>query len=233
MTVSAKPTKKVFNCPAKIAAAAQSFKKKRFLDVETILAEVKQQCAGSQNLDSVYYLLGSTYLITKKPDEARLEYQLLIRDFSSSPFADESRFRIGHTMMLAAPSFERAQDLTHDAIREFQSFLESYPQSPFADSAKIYLLECQEKIAYKEFMNARFYERINKYEAAIIYFKSFIETFPDSKYLPQARLHMAINFSKVNRASEAIVLLDELIVMGNKEIKAKALLEKAKLSKKR
>lgn len=201
---------RLYDCQGKLQTAIEKYEKRKFGDARTILDEVKLQCAGHQAMDSVLYYLGMTMLRTKKGDEARSEFQQLVRDYGTSPFYEEAQFRIGHSSLIGSNSFDRDQSGTKEAIRELSSFLDSYGESTFADSARAYLEEAREKLAKKQFMNARHYEKIDQYEAAVVYYKILVSEFPESKLIPDAKLAMAENLIKVNRLSEASDLLEEL-----------------------
>lgn len=222
-----------YDCSGKIARAVNRFHKNRFNDVKTILDQVKMHCSGHSSMDTALYYLGKANLKTKSPIQASLEFEVLLQDFPNSPFREEVHFLLGICSYEEALSYERDQSKTRDAIREFADFIDLFPQSPFADSAKQYLIECQERLVKKEFMNARFYEKVDQFEAAIVYFRIIIDEFPQSSYVPECKLSLARNLIKVSRPKEAAGVLDELLasdVDGEVKKRAELLLGKIKRS---
>jgi outer membrane protein assembly factor BamD len=201
----------LYNCSKKIQEAVQRFSKRRYGDVQVTLADVKFQCSGHDAMDTVVFYLGKSLMMLKRTEEAITEFEELVRDFPNSPFAGEARFRIGHCSLIGSGRYDRDQAGTRDAIRELTEFAEANPDSPFADSARAYVKECREKLARKEFMNARFYEKIDEYESAVVYYKVFLEEYADSKLIPEVKLSMAENLLKINRITEARETIDELV----------------------
>lgn len=220
---------KRYDCSGKITRAVARFHKKRYNEVKTILDQVKIHCSGHSAMDTALYYLGKANLKTKNPLQASLEFEVLLQDFPNSPFREETHFLIGLCSLEEALSFERDQSKTRDAMREFVDFLDLYPESSFADSAKRYLKVCEERLVKKEFMNARFYEKIDQFEAAIVYFRIIIDEFPQSSYIPECKLLLARNLIKVSRPKEATGVLDQLLssdVNGDVKKRARLLLDK-------
>jgi len=221
-----KKQSRLIDCSVKLKKVVAAYGKKHYGEVEIDLAEMKTSCSGHNAMDSIIYFLGMAYLLDKKPEEAKYEFQEIMRDFPKSPFFEEAHFRIGHCSHAAAPTYERDQADTREAIRQLNEFLDTYGDSRFADSARYYLAEANEKLAKKEFMSARFYEKISEFEAAIIYYKTVVSDFPGSKYVPEAKLQMAEDLVKVRRPAEAVQVLDEILsepAPDDIRIKAKAL----------
>lgn len=219
----AKKAGRPYKCGEKLTRVIKLYDRGKYNRAQSILSETKFECSGHQAMDSIIYYLGMTYLRGKRPRDARVEFQELIRDFPRSAFHEEAAFRIGQCSMMASESYERDQTETRDAIREFNDFLVANPQSPFADSAEVYLKQCREKLAKKKFMNARFYEKIDQHEAAVIYYRSLLEEFPNTSFVPEAKLNMARDLLRLERLSEAGELVDEILAKeGNDEIRERA-----------
>ena len=210
--VAQKKRAKKFNCDERIAKAIKRYKKRRYSEVKTILDEVKINCSGYSGMDTVLYYLGRANLNIKQPNQASMEFEVILQDFPHTALKEEVQFLLGYCSYKDSPSYEKDQAKTKDAIRELREFTENYPDSKYADSANIYLDICIDKLAKKEYVNAHFYERIDKYDAAIVYYKMVIKNFPASKYISDSRLSLARNLIKVNRPSEARGVLDDLLM---------------------
>lgn len=211
------------DCSQRVSKGLQSYNARKYSMAITRFEDARIQCSGSPIMDTVLFYLGMANVKSKKYIEARTEFQRLVQDFPGSPFFDEAKFRIGYAVFKQSSPTNRDQKETKEAIRLFDDFLEMYPKSPFADSVAFYRTEAYEKLAEKEFKNAQFYEKINEPEAAVIYYRAFIEKFMDSKQADQARFNAFSLLIKLDRFSEAEDMYHELLEKGkNKQLQKEA-----------
>jgi len=225
--------KKLVNCTKKIERAKESYNKHQFYKTKTALSEVKINCSGHSSMDTVLYMLSKANLETKQALEARLDLEVLIQDFPNSPFFEEAHFLLGYCSFKESESYERDQVKTREAIDEFKEFIVNFPASSFKDSAQHYINVCQEKLVKKEIMNARFYEKIDQFDAAIVYYKFIIKSFPYSKNITECRFALYRILMKTSRPGEAKTVLQGIISSQTDEeskTKANNLLNKLNLS---
>lgn len=200
-----------YDCNEKVLQAINNYNLKKYSKVKTTLEDVKIQCNGNPNMDSVHYYLGMSYLKTKMYIEARSELERIVSDFPDSPLFFEAKFRAAMSVYLLAHPANRDQKETVEAIELFKDILESYPTCPVADSVTYYLHLATEKMAEKEFNNARYYVKMSEYESAVVYFQSFITQYPDSKFIDDAKITTAELLLKLERTGEAKDALSDLV----------------------
>lgn len=206
-----------FDCRERVEEAIARYEKGRYNDVKTKLDEVRYQCGGHSVIDTVLYYLGMAHLRSKQALEAKGHFERLVQHYPNSVFAQEALFRIGHASYQESNPYNRDQTETRQAIRELRVFLETYPEGSLADSARVYLDKCNDKLAHKQFSSARFYHRIDEYEAAVVYYRTLIEEFPHSAYVGQSKLYMAQALVKINRSGEALSVVEDLLEGDYKE----------------
>jgi outer membrane assembly lipoprotein YfiO len=202
--------KQLYDCSGKVQQALNKYNKKKFSSAQYVLTDVVTKCPGHPAMDTVIYYLAKSWLGMKKPDEAKTEFDRLLQSFPNSAFSEEAHYLVGYSSYLASNPWYLDQASTKLAQQKLREFIETFPKSPFVDSAQFYIVQCQEKLAEKHLQAARFYEKINQYESAIVYYKSLAEDFPDSRFIDQAKLSMAEDLHKLNRISEADAILEEL-----------------------
>lgn len=225
--------KQRLDCSERITKALELYKNKKYASVVFRLEDARTQCSGSPVMDTVLYYLGMANLQDKKFIEARTEFQRLVQDFPGSPFFHEAKFRIGYAVYCQAHPINRDQKETHEAIRLFDNFIEVFPKSQFADSAQFYRTEAYEKLALKEFNNSAFYVMAKEPESAVVYYKTFISQFSDSRLVDQARFNIIDLLVKLNRTTEAVEVCDELLREGkNRDLQKAANLLTLKYRKK-
>jgi outer membrane assembly lipoprotein YfiO len=203
-------TKQLYDCSGKVRDAISKYNKKKFSSAQFILTDVITKCPGYSADDTATYYLAKSWLGLKKPEEAKTEFDRLLQTFPNSVYSEEAHYQTGYCAYLSSNPWYLDQASTKLAAQKLKEFIETFPKSPYADSAQFFIVQCQEKMAEKHLQAARFYEKINQYESAIVYYKSFAEDFPDSKFLDESKLSMAEDLHKLNRDSEANAILEEL-----------------------
>jgi outer membrane protein assembly factor BamD len=228
-SVDARRSKR-YDCSKKLAKAIQRYERGRYNDAKTILDDVQFQCGGHQVMDTALYYLGMALLRGNSPIDGKSAFRRLVSNYPDSPFAEESRFRMGQCSWRQSNTYDRDQTETKEAIRELRDFLEAYGGSTWADSARECLRECHDKLAQKEYANARFYHRIDKYDAAVVYYRAVIDDYPESSYAAESRLYLAQALHRINRTTEARdVIGDILDGPYEQEIKRRARLLQSRL----
>ena len=212
-----------YECSGRLAKAIQKYEARKYGSAKAILDDVKLQCAGNPVSDTAGYYCAMVLARMKMYAEARHEFTRFTQDFPRSPFLEEAQFRIGYCVFKSALSVDRDQTETREAERLFKDFLESYPSSNFADSARFYLKATVGKLAEKEFESAQFYQKIGEKEAAVVCYKVFINDYPASSYTTQVRLNLGQMLVELGRKAEAREVLDALVAEEkNSDIAKKA-----------
>ena len=215
--------KRKADCAERIEKSIGFYNAKKYSRAMVKLEDARMQCGGNPNMDTILYYLGMTDAKMKKFVEARTEFQRLVQDFPESPFYEEAKFRIGYVVYLQSNPTNLDQQETREAVRLLDDFIEMNPQSSFMDSARYYRTEAYEKLAKKEFDNAVFYERINEKEAAIVYYRTFLNQYIDSRLVDQVRINMVELLLKLGRESEAAEMCDDFLKNGkDKELRKRA-----------
>ncbi len=127
------------------------------------------------------------YLFEKEMfQEARDEFVKVVYDYSNSEWVKPAKYHIAlvDTARSAEPGYD--QKITQAAVRQFEQFVDTYPDAKLTQEAQEEILQLQEKEAESSFLIARFYEKQKKYDAAKIYYQSIIDQFPDTSWSTKA-----------------------------------------------
>ena len=199
------------NCSDKLHEAIVKFDTKHFASAQYLLTDISAKCPGGTNGDTILLYLGKSWLGMKKPDEAKTEFNRLMQSFPNSPLIEEAKYLAGYSAYRTANPETLDQTSTKEALQTLQNFVDRFPLSPFADSAKFYMRKCADKLIHKEFQTARFYETITQFESAVVYYRYIIDEYPNCTLIFQVKLLMAQDLLKLNRNEEANALLDDLL----------------------
>jgi outer membrane protein assembly factor BamD len=188
---------------------------------QTLLDEVTPYYRGTDRSQDVLIYLSRSYMGQKNYSSAAEYYQAYIRNYPKGRYIIEARFQAGHCYYLNAPDSRLDQAETKRAIELFTQFVELYPESPYAKQAYDEMNELYDRLAYKEYLNAKTYYNLgtylgNNYLSAEIIAKNALEKYPTNKYqeelnwlILQAKYQQVINSFDNRREERARETEDE------------------------
>ncbi len=168
-------------CLNKYQAAKELFEKHKYGKAQDRLEEILSLCAGTGVIAQSQFLLAESYFNLEEWIEARGEYGSFVQNFPGDPYIETAEFRKAISSFNIEFKVARDESNTTIAMRDFERYLSNYPNSPLRDSVNYYYGLLTERLAEKEFQTARLYYRMDKYQAAVIYLKEFLETYKVSK----------------------------------------------------
>jgi len=173
-------------CRGKYEKAEAQFKEGKYGRVQDKLEEILTLCAGTGYMEQSQFLLAESYFNLEEWIEARGEYGSFIINFPGSPFIETAEFRKAISSFNMEFRVSRDEANTTVAMRDFERYLSNHPDSPLRDSVNYYYALLVDRLAEKEFQTGRLYLRMDKPQAAVIYFKEFLETYQASKRRKEA-----------------------------------------------
>ncbi len=159
--------------------------------------------SGTAKVDSAQLLLAEAHFQLKEYLLAQSEYERLADQFSSSPLVEEARYKSALSWEKLSPKRTLDQKYTHNALDEYQAFLEEYPKSQYAKAAEEGHANCRERLALKDLDAANLYIKMQKYDAAILYFDQIVDSYYSTSAEPLAHLGKGIALTKLEDYSGA------------------------------
>ncbi len=162
------------------ARAQELYKQGKYQKVVEILEKLR--FSPSVLADDAHLLTAKAYIKEGQPALAASELKWLINQYPNSELVEEASYLLGEAYLLASPRPELDQEYTYKAIDAFKDFLDYYPNSPFADSARAGLDSCYEKLAHKQYLSAELYYKMHKDSAAVVYINDIRDKYPDTTW---------------------------------------------------
>lgn len=203
-------------CKDKLEKAEELFKKEKYGRVIDKLEEIMSYCAGTGYLEQTSFLLAESHFNLEQWIEARGEYGSFVMNFPGSPYAETAEFRKAIASFNMEFRVSRDDANTTVAMKDFERYLSNHPDSPLRDSINYYYGLLIERLAEKEFQTARLYLRMDKPQAAVIYFKEFLETYKQSKRRKEALFLTSQAYTELDQFESAREYLD----IARQELKA-------------
>ncbi|MBL7989293.1 MAG: outer membrane protein assembly factor BamD [Chlorobi bacterium] len=162
--------------------------------------------------DDAQFYLAETYYRDEQFKLAAFHYNKLLRSFPSSPFYKRGLFQAAMCYFESSPKFDRDQDDTQTAIRQFKIFSDLYPDDDSLNTvARERVGELRDKMAQKEFSIAEQYRKLDDPRAALIYYQKVIDLYPDSRYHVLALEEKARTLKLLGRDKEAMDAVQKFI----------------------
>lgn len=167
--------------------AQRAFEKGKYMESATLLEELVTIYKGSQRAEDALYMLARSYYLNKDYMTAGEYFKAYYRNFPKGEYTELARYYCGYGYYLDSPDPRLDQSGTYKAIEEMQQFLDYFPKSEKAPDAQRIIFELQDKLVYKELLNAQLYYNLgnylgNNYQSAIITAQNALKEYPYTKY---------------------------------------------------
>lgn len=119
--------------------------------------------------------------------EAIAEYRELLQRFPRSEWVSIARYRIGMCYIRQSRGPDHDPILLERARDEFQRYTEAHPEGSRISEVQTQLAEIDDILAQKLLRTAYFYARDDEPEAALLYFRETIDSYPESDAAAEAQ----------------------------------------------
>ena len=172
--------------------------------------------------------VGDSYLGENSTESLILavnEYREFLTFYPTSPRADYAQLKLGMTHYKQMRKPQRDQSETREAIREFETFVERYPNSALMPEGQQHLREARDRLSTHEYEVGVFYFKQRWYPGAIDRLKGLLKADPGFSTRDGAYYYLAESLVKLRLNAEALPLYEKLIA----EFEKSEFLEKSKL----
>jgi outer membrane protein assembly factor BamD len=133
------------------------------------------------------------------------EYRDVLTFFPNHPRADYVQYQIANSYYRQRHSSDRDQEPTRTAVEELEKLIELYPSSPYSDTAKELLRDCNELLADHEFRVGEFYLKVRKHcHGSIARLKGVVENYPTFSRVDAVYFQLAEALTMCGQPSEAM-----------------------------
>ena len=97
----------------------------------------------------------------------------------------------------------RDQGVTRQALDSLGEVVRRYPDTPYADDARVKLDLVRDHLAGKEMEIGRFYQRRNQWLASIVRFRTVIDDYQTTTHVPEALMRLTESYLALGMPEEA------------------------------
>ena len=142
---------------------------------------------------------------------AQNEYREFLAFYPTNPRADYAQMQLGMVHFNQMLSPQRDQTETREAIKEFQSFVDRFPNSPLLPQVKARLREARDRLSDADMIVANFYLSIRLYSGAEPRYRHVLETDPEYSRKDSLYFHLAETLEKSSKPAEALPYYERLL----------------------
>jgi outer membrane protein assembly factor BamD len=153
------------------------------------LAEVRYYQAECDFADGLYL-------------EAARQFRRVADEHGGHRLAADALLRAGDAQAALWKDPELDPEYGHAAASTFQELIARFPDSRAAQRARAKLLRLMDMFADKEYRNGLSYLRWKAYDSAILYFRSVVADYPQSRFAPRALVKLAEVYRILEYAEE-------------------------------
>lgn len=166
----------------KYNAAVKYYEQKKYYNALQLLEELVPLFRGTAKAELTYYYYCMCYLQTSDYVSGAYHFNNFYQTFPNSEHAEEALYYVAYCYYLDSPKSNLDQQSTIDAIKQFQIFVNKFPESKrIADCNKL-LDELQYKLEVKAMDNARLYYKMEDYRAAVVALGNVVKDFPATQF---------------------------------------------------
>lgn len=181
------------NYDEKLAKAEAMFEARSYNRALPLYEQVYQRFPREGKGELAYYRLAKSYWEIGDFYMAGYYFGNFVTRFPFSAKAEECLFMSAMCSVKLSPETALDQEETHVALNELQLFVNRYPQSILVDSCNLVMDQLRVKLETKDFLSVRLYAKTERYKAAVVSAKTFIEEHPQSQYREEAAFIMLEN----------------------------------------
>lgn len=201
----------------KYQKALMYFNEQEYVKAQTLLEDISAYYKGTERSEDIIAYLARTYIGQKDYTSATTYYEAYLRNYPKGKYAIEARYQVGHCQYLDSPDAKLDQAITRKAIDALTQFVDMYPDNPYSEKAYSEIAELYDKLALKEYNNAKLYYNLgsylgNNYLSCEIVARNALKDYPSNAYqedlswlILQAKYQQTINSyedKKMERARE-------------------------------
>jgi outer membrane protein assembly factor BamD len=179
---------------------------------------------GTEVIEKAQFYIAESYYYQKEYILADYEYTKFLEDKPSiSPLYPDAMYKLGLTYYQLSPKYSLDQQYSKLAIDQLLKYIQQFPNDKHVGDADLKIKELKNKLAYKDFVIAENYMKIDNNRSAALYFKSVYEDYIESDWADDAMLGHAEALINGKKYDDAKKVLDKFYKLFPKsELKSKA-----------
>jgi outer membrane protein assembly factor BamD len=140
------------------------------------------------------------------------EYREFLTFFPTHPRADHAQFQMAMTSFRQMRSAGRDQTETEEALRQFQTFFDRFPNSPLFPEVRARWREARDRLSEHIYgIGMSYFRRQGWYPGAIDRFREILRDDPEYTHRDAVYYHLAESLARMGNTAEAIPYFQRVV----------------------
>lgn len=170
----------------KFEVATKLYDAGKYNDAIRLIEQIAPAYRGKPQAEKLFYMFSMSYYNTKQFYLAAYQFESFTSGYPKSEKIEEAAYLGAKCFSKLSPVYSLDQVDTFKAIDKLQVFIDSYPNSSYVAEANKTLRELNDKIERKVYENAKQYNTIMEYKAAMVALDNFVADYPGTPYKEDA-----------------------------------------------
>jgi outer membrane protein assembly factor BamD len=187
---------------------------KKWLTAREFFKQVTETYTASPYRPDAKLGIGDTYLGEGTAEALVLainEFREFLSFYPTNRRADYAQYKLGMSHFRQMRAAQRDQTETREAVKEFEAFIERYPNSGLMPEAKSKLREARDRLSESDYLVGYFYFRQRWYQGAIYRFKGLLKEDPEYTGRDAVLYHLAESLARMKQDAEALPYFERLV----------------------
>lgn len=166
----------------KLKKAKEYYDKEYYIRSSQLYEELIPVVKGTDKAEEVYYYYTWSEYNLGDYILSQYHFKNYTRQFPNGKHVEECYYMNAYCYFLNSPNYKLDQSYTKNAIKEFQSFIDVYPESSKMDSCNLLIDQLRAKLERKDYEIVKQYYKLSNWKSSIVASKNFIREYPSSNY---------------------------------------------------
>jgi outer membrane protein assembly factor BamD len=192
----------------------EELSKKHWMDAREFFRQILDNYQGSPLRPAAKLALADSYLGEGSSESLMLaanEYREFMAFYPNDPHVDTAQFNVAMTFFKQMKPADRDQTKTKEALAEFETFLQKFPNSPLMPDVRQKWRITRDRLSESSFDVGLSYFKRHYYPGAYGRFTEVLKDDPEYTHIDVVYYYLAETLARGGRNSEAIPMFDRVV----------------------
>ena len=181
--------------PTLLKRAGEYFEAGEYQKAQTLYEGVLGSIRGRTESEQSYFNYAYTHYYLERYTLASFYFKDFANKFLNSQHREEADFMSALSNYRLSPSYRLDQSFSQKAIGNFETFVNTYPQSDRVAECNRLIDQMRVKLQKKAYAEGELYFNLREYESAVASFENLLKDFPETSDAEKVRLMICLLYT--------------------------------------